>query len=316
MAKCDVTPSPPHPITGLVWDIKKYAIHDGPGIRTTVFFKGCPLCCRWCCNPESQEAVPEIIYFEEKCSHCDRCRTVCPSGAISVDRKGNRCISRNQCDACGLCAAICPSKALNVVGKRMTVSDVLSEVLSDASFYQRSGGGLTITGGEPAAQPQFAYHLLRQYKSEERGRHTAIETCGFVPWSDLRLVIEQTDLVLYDIKHMDGESHLRATGADNQLILENAQRVAESGGRLVVRFPLIPGFNDSEENIRRTADFASKLQTVQGIDILPYHRLGEPKYRRLGRRYSLTKVRPILKVRLSETQKLLEGYGLRVGIGG
>jgi pyruvate formate lyase activating enzyme len=205
---------------------------------------------------------------------------------------------------------------MNIVGKRMTAPELLRVILGDAVFYERSGGGLTLTGGEPGAQPEFACQLLRQFKLEERGGHAGIETCGFVPWSDLRRILEHTDLVLFDIKHMDAEKHLRSTGVDNQLILQNAKRIAESGVRLVIRFPLIPGFNDSEENIRRTADFARQLPGVEELDLLPYHRLGESKYRRLGRKYKLFRARPLDRSRLAEIRTLLESYGLRVKIGG
>lgn len=316
MPRYDSKSPPVLPLTGLIWDIKKYAIHDGPGIRTNVFFKGCPLRCPWCCNPEAQGSEPEVVHLKENCIHCNRCLAVCPSGAISVDKRGTRRILRSRCNTCGLCAIHCPNQAMNIVGKRMTASEILSEVLRDAVFYERSGGGLTLTGGEPLAQPDFVCELLRQYKIEERGAHAAIETCGFVPWSDLRHILEYTDLVLYDIKHMDAQKHLRSTGVNNKLILQNAQRIAESGVRLVIRFPLIPGFNDTEENIRRTADFARQLPGVEELDLLPYHRLGESKYRRLGRKYQLSRARPLDRSRLAEIRALLESYGLRVKIGG
>jgi pyruvate formate lyase activating enzyme len=316
MPKRDAEGLPVRPLTGLIWDIKKYAIHDGPGIRTTVFFKGCPLRCPWCCNPEAQGSEPEIIHVKENCIHCNHCLAVCPSWAISVDKKGTRRIFRSRCNTCGFCATHCPNQAMNIVGKRMTASEILRVVLRDAVFYERSGGGLTLSGGEPAAQPEFACQLLRQFKLEERGGHTAIETCGFVPWSNLQRILEHTDLVLYDIKHMDAQRHLRSTGVDNKLILQNAKLIPESGVRLVIRFPLIPGFNDSEENIRRTADFARQLPGVEELHILPYHRLGEPKYLRLGRKYKLSGVRPLERSRLAKIRTLLESYGLRVKIGG
>lgn len=304
------------PITGLIWDIKKYAIHDGPGIRTLVFLKGCPLRCPWCCNPESQDLRLEIIWLAENCIHCSRCLDICSTHAISEEAGQKKRIDRNLCDFCGVCVNHCPNQALNLIGKRVTVDEVLKEVIEDAVFYARSGGGLTLTGGEPAAQPGFAFELLRQYKVRERGRHTALETCGFVDWPTLSHLLEYTDLVLYDIKHMDSDRHLRVTGVRNELILKNARRIAKSRSRLVIRLPLIPGFNDTEENIRRTASFASNLPGVEEIDLLPYHRLGEPKYIRLGRDYPFTGIRTLSPSRLAEIRSVVESYGLRVKIGG
>ncbi|MGQ9648234.1 MAG: glycyl-radical enzyme activating protein [Thermodesulfobacteriota bacterium] len=304
------------PVTGLIWDIKKYAIHDGPGIRTLVFLKGCPLRCLWCCNPESQDLRPEIIWLAENCIRCNRCLDMCPSHAISEGAGQKKRIDRNLCDFCGICVNRCPNQALNLVGKRMTVDEVLKEVVEDSIFYTRSGGGLTLTGGEPTAQPDFAYELLRQYKVRERGRHTALETCGFVDWPTLSHLLEYTDLVLYDIKHMDSGCHFRLTGVSNELILQNARRIAKSCSHLVIRLPLIPGINDTEENIRRTASFALKLPGVEEIDLLPYHRLGEPKYGRLGREYPFVGTIALSPSRLAEIRSLVESYGLRVNVGG
>lgn len=304
------------PITGLIWDTKKYAIHDGPGIRSLVFLKGCPLRCPWCCNPESQGLYPEIIWLAENCIHCNRCVEICPSHAISEEAGQKKRIDRNHCDFCGLCVNHCPNQALNLVGKRMTVDEVLKEVIEDAIFYARSGGGLTLTGGEPTAQPDFAYELLRQYKVRERGEHTAIETCGYVDWPTLSHLLEYTDLVLYDIKHMDSGRHFRVTGVGNELILQNARRIAKSRSRLVIRLPLIPGINDTVENIKKTSAFARKLAGVEEIDLLPYHRLGEPKYARLGRDYPFAGIRTLYPSRLAEIRSLIESYGLRVKIGG
>jgi pyruvate formate lyase activating enzyme len=205
---------------------------------------------------------------------------------------------------------------MSILGKRMTVPELSEVILRDSVFYGRSGGGLTLSGGEPGAQPEFAGQLLRHFKLEERGGHTGIETCGFVPWPSLCRILEHTDLVLYDIKHMDAQIHLKSTGVDNRLILQNAKRIAGSGVRMIIRFPLIPGFNDSEENIRGTADFTRQLPGVEDLDLLPYHRLGESKYRRLGRTYQFSRVTPLDLSRLTEIRALFESYGLRVKIGG
>ena len=306
----------PSSLAGSIWEIKRYALHDGPGIRTTVFLKGCPLRCLWCCNPESQCSETEISWLQENCIGCDHCLHVCPAEAISLDEQGKRLIHTEQCDLCGLCAERCPGDALQMLGKRVTVDEVLREVAKDSVFYSRSQGGLTLSGGEPALQPEFASEILRRYKIEERGRHTAIETCGHVPWPHLSQVLEHTDLVLYDIKVMDSEEHRRSTGVDNGLILENVVRIARMGKQLIIRVPLIPGHNDTIENIRRTSSFARELPGVEELHLLPYHRLGEPKYPRLGREYALQGTAALLPEQVDALRRVVEAYGLRVRIGG
>ena len=263
---------------GWIWDLKKYALHDGPGIRTTVFFKGCPLTCLWCCNPESHRSGSEVVWIKERCLACDLCLETCPLGSIHVDAAGGRRVDERTCDHCGICATRCPGDALNLTGRLTDVDEILREVAKDSAFYDRSGGGLTLSGGEPLAQAEFACELLRRYKDGEFGSSTVVETCGAVEWEALALVLPHTDLFLYDLKHTDSDEHRRLTGVGNERILENARRIAAAGKKLVVRLPLIPGCNDDDENLRRTAQFARELPGVDQIDILPYHRLGEPKY--------------------------------------
>jgi pyruvate formate lyase activating enzyme len=224
---------------GWIWDIKRYALHDGPGIRTTVFVKGCPLRCQWCCNPESQSFRPEAAWIGERCLNCGLCEQVCPHGAISHDG-GRRYVDHQLCDLCGECARRCPGEALQIMGRRVFVDEVLAEISRDSVFFSRSGGGLTISGGEPLAQPEFVAELLRRYKTEEKGLSTAVETCGHAEWPMVARVGRYTDLFLFDLKHMDPGEHFRLTGVGNRLILENAARLAESGHTLVIRLPLIP----------------------------------------------------------------------------
>jgi pyruvate formate lyase activating enzyme len=303
------------PVLGWIWDLKRYALHDGPGIRTTVFFKGCPLRCPWCCNPESQSFDPEISWLGENCLGCNRCLETCPRGAIEF-RDGVRRIDMAGCDLCGRCVDACPGRALVQVGRLTSVSELLCEVVRDGVFFQRSGGGLTLSGGEPAVQPLFARELLRRYKTEEYGLHTALETCGYAPWEDLAGVLEYTDLVLYDIKIMDPRGHQQATGVDNRLILDNARRIAATGKSLVIRLPLIPGHTDSEENVAAIAAYARELPGVEEIHLLPYHRLGEPKYRRLGRPYALEAVATYPRARAAALADLVRGAGLCAQVGG
>jgi len=301
---------------GLIFDIRRYTLHDGPGVRTTVFFKGCPLNCLWCCNPESQVGQPELIWIRERCLGCDLCLTVCPQEALRGTGDGGKAVDRGRCDRCGRCAERCPGEALNLIGRRVTVDEVLAEVTRDALYFEGSGGGLTLSGGEPLAQPEFAAELLWRYMHEEKGDNTAVETCGFVEWPAIEMLSADVDLFLYDLKHMDPAEHLRWTGRDNRLILENARRLARAGRSLVIRLPLVAGINDSRENLEATAEFALSLSSVKRIDLLSYHRLGEPKYRRLDRDYPLGGQPPLTAERIAWARRILEQRGLEVRIGG
>lgn len=302
---------------GLIFDIRPYSIHDGPGVRTTVFFKGCPLACRWCCNPESQAGQPELVWVRERCLGCDLCLAACPRDALHPADGGARVIDLQRCDCCGQCAERCPGEALNLIGRWRSVDEVLAEVARDALYFEASGGGLTLSGGEPLAQADFAAELLRRYKEEEKGAHAAVETCGFVEWPVLERVAAHVDLFLYDIKHMDPAEHLRLTGRDNRLILDNARRLAHAGRALVIRVPLIAGINDSREALQAVADFTrSSLPGVRRIDLLPYHRLGEPKYQRLGKDYALKGVPALASEAVARARDILAAQGLEVAVGG
>jgi pyruvate formate lyase activating enzyme len=301
--------------TGMIFDIRKYTIHDGPGVRTTVFFKGCPLACAWCCNPESQARSPELVWVRERCLGCDGCLEVCPRDALGTG-EGGRTIDRAACDGCGRCAERCPGGALNLLGRWVTVDEVLAEVARDALYFEGSGGGLTLSGGEPLAQPEFAAELLRRYKCEEKGRHTAVETCGYAEWGVVERIAPLVDLFLYDLKVMAPEAHVRLTGRDNRPILANAERLARGGHGLVLRLPLIGGVNDSEANLTATAEFARSLPGVTRIDLLPYHRLGEPKYGRLARDYPLAGRPAFPEERVAWAKGVLEAGGLTVHVGG
>jgi pyruvate formate lyase activating enzyme len=270
--------------SGIVFNIQKYSVHDGPGIRTVVFLKGCPLRCRWCSNPESQKPQPELVYNPKKCltlERCVRCLEVCTAGAIK-NGEGNRIqVDRETCTECLLCTKACPSLALNVYGETMTVSQVIDTVEEDSSFYSRSGGGLTISGGEPMHQVEFTVSLLKEAK--RRRINTAMETCGFCQWEDLQEACGLLDTLLYDVKSMDPEKHRIFTGISNELILENLQRARQGYPQLPiwVRTPVVPGFNDDPEDIRQI------LAHIQGMpntcfEALDYHRMGKPKYEYLG----------------------------------
>lgn len=265
--------------SGIVFNIQRFSVHDGPGIRTTVFLKGCPLKCFWCQNPESQKRRPEIFLDPEKCTGCAHCVSVCPTGA-SMLRDGHSAIKRYQCEGCGLCVDDCQNEARTLIGKYVTVSEVVNVVMRDKKFYDNSGGGVTLSGGEPFRQPEFAGAILKSCK--EAGVHTAIETCGYAPWPTIKRLLDYTDLVFYDIKCIDPKKHRDATGQSNELILENARKLVRCI-KMRVRVPLVTGFNDSPDEVKAIVNFVkNELGSVE-IDLLPYNKLGECKYRRLDR---------------------------------
>lgn len=260
--------------SGVVFNIQRFSIHDGPGIRTTVFMKGCPLRCFWCQNPESQSGRPEILLDRRKCTLCGACHTVCPNGAVRLEESGP-VFDRHICRGCGRCAVVCPSEARSISGKRMTVEEVMREVLKDLKFYENSGGGVTLSGGEPLAQPDFARLIFKGCKQAEL--HTTLDTCGYAPWPDIEKLLEYVDLVLFDIKHLDASKHQEAAGQDNLLILENARKILKLKP-MRIRVPLIPGFNDSSEAVSGIAAFVKSELGCRDLDLLPYNRMGEVKY--------------------------------------
>lgn len=274
---------------GYVFNIQPYTLHDGPGIRTMVFLNGCPLRCQWCSNPESQSPLPELGLKVSKCigiGQCGLCIPVCPTHALTANKDGKASITRDYCNACFACTAECPCEALHVFGSLRSVDEVMQAVEADSVFYGRSGGGMTLSGGEPLLQGEFAIELLREAK--RRRIDTAIETCGYVDWQVLKEAAVYTNTVFFDIKCVDAAKHQAFTGVDNTLIMSNLCKLAEQFPQLsiVVRTPLVPGFNDSAEDITRIIEFLRQLRAVT-YAVLPYHRLGTPKYEYLGREYPL-----------------------------
>ncbi|MFO8102000.1 MAG: glycyl-radical enzyme activating protein [Dehalococcoidia bacterium] len=294
-----------------IFDIQRYSINDGPGIRTTVFFKGCPLRCLWCDNPESQSRLPQLFYFKSLCARCHRCISVCPNEAISVGPDDEVITDRSKCKACGACTVVCPKEARVITGKLMTLDEVLNIIKQDTPFYRNSGGGMTASGGEAAAQPEFLIELLKRCR--ENGIHTTLDTTGYVPPETMERILEHTDLVLMDIKHLDPVRHEEITGVSNDIILQNARKIAEIGKPMWIRFPLIPGCTDSDGNVDATADFVLSLK-LNRIDILPYHRMGMGKYERLGMEYPLAEVPPYPEEQQEKVRTRLESKGLEVRV--
>jgi pyruvate formate lyase activating enzyme len=280
---------------GLVFNIQRFSLHDGPGIRDLVFMKGCPLRCRWCFNPESQKDHPEVSYNASRCigrAECGRCLDRCSERAIKVADGGTVSIDWKLCTNCGKCALSCPAQAIKLIGEYKSVDEVVKVVEEDGVFYSRSRGGVTISGGESSSQAEFVFELLA--KCQSRGINTAIETCGYSAWENMAQICMHADLVFYDIKHMDPHMHKAYTGVDNKIILENLKRLSREfpSISIVVRTPIIPGFTDSEDNIQKIARFVSAIRNPKKYDLLPYHRFGEPKYGQLGRDYPLSGIKP------------------------
>ena len=290
---------------GVVFDVKRYALHDGPGIRTTIYLKGCPLACVWCHNPEGQAPAPEIVYWERRCIGCGRCVAVCP--------QGDAALGGPSCERCGACVTVCPAGAREWIGRWMTVDEVMGQVERDVIFYDQSGGGVTFSGGEPLSQPAFLGALLAA--AREREIQTAVDTTGYAPPGVVQAIAPHVDLFLYDLKLVDDEAHRRTTGVSNRLCLENLRRLAAAGRQIRVRVPIIPGITDVDGNLEAIGRLVCELNLGE-IDLLPYHRTAADKYGRLQRDYGLAATRPPEPARMVELAERLIKWGLTVRIGG
>jgi pyruvate formate lyase activating enzyme len=294
-----------------VFEIERFALHDGPGIRTTVFLKGCPLSCPWCANPESQSGRKQLMHFPNLCVACGACARACPTGTAVLKREGIA-FDRQQCVGCETCARVCPAGAIRFSGARMTPEAILDEVLRDLAYYEKTGGGMTVSGGEPLAQREGLTALLDL--ARKAGLHTAVETSGQASAEALDAVLERADLILFDLKHCDPDVFTRVTGGDLGLILKNLARAAQSG-RVIVRIPVIPGFNTDEATLTGILRLAA-ARGVREAHLLPYHVLGRNKYPQLGMEYGWNATQPLDKSELTPWIERAASLGMTLKIGG
>jgi pyruvate formate lyase activating enzyme len=297
---------------GIIFNIQRYSLDDGPGMRTTVFVKGCPLSCLWCSNPESQDSQPMVTYRYTSCKGCGTCVKTCPKNAVTLDGDGVH-IDRTVCDRCGECVKGCVYDALRLTGEVVTVEKLMKTIKRDKVYYQTSGGGVTCSGGEILMQPDFVAEIFRQCHAE--GIHTCADTCGYGPEEAMRKILEHSDLVYFDIKHMNADRHREYTGVDNEIILKNLSIALASGVSVVIRVPLIPEHNDSEENLRAMAGYVSKLGSgIDHVCILPYHNYGANKYRMIDKTYPLEGLRKLTPEEEERAKNIIEGFGLKCKI--
>jgi len=298
---------------GIIFNIERYCLHDGPGIRTVVFLKGCPLRCFWCQNPEGLSQEKEIQFISRNCIMCRTCASICPTQAHQFV-ENRHIFLREKCIKCGKCVEYCPAKALQYTGKEVSVEEVVEEILQDKAYYDLSNGGVTLSGGEPLMQPKFSEAILKECKLKDI--HTAIETSLFAPWKSIEMILPYVDLIMFDIKHIDSNMHKRVTGVSNELILKNARKLLfEVKTPLIVRTPIVPTVNDSNEVVIKIAEFIHYSNNLEYYELLPFHKLGQSKYQNLGLEYPAKDLERPSKEKMLELAKAAESIGVKVKIG-
>ena len=299
-------------VNGLIFDIKRFAVHDGPGIRTTVFLKGCPLSCWWCHNPEGISNKHEIIYYDYKCIACKKCIDICTQNALKrVNNKLER--SFEICSVCGDCVEVCPTASQQIIGQKITPEEIISEIEKDRLFFESSSGGVTFSGGEPLMQHVFLKEVLNMCKN--RAIHTALDTSGYSPTETFNTILKYIDLFLYDLKILDDEQHKKYTGVSNKIIIKNLETLQKKRKDVILRFTIINKITNTKENLRNIQNFVSSLKGINEVDILPFHNVKE-KYNRLGKDYKLNDIQPPSKEDILIIKELFEQEGLNVKIGG
>jgi pyruvate formate lyase activating enzyme len=300
----------PSNLSGMIFNIQRHSTEDGPGIRTTIFFKGCYMRCTWCHNPEGINSFPELVWYEVRCIGFKACMEACPTKALELTKEGV-VIKRNYCNVCGECVKACPASALEVLGRVMTVDEVVGEASRDKVFYEKSGGGVTLSGGEPSMQPAFSIAIMRALR--QQGVHLALDSCGGTSWKILHPLIKLADLILLDLKLMDESDHRRYTGIPLKRVLLNAREIAQTKKTIWVRTPVIPGYTDTEENVRHIARFIkSELPTVGRYELLAFNNVCAPKYQRLDRHWELEKESPMSEEKMERLVSIAKEEGVNV----
>lgn len=305
---------------GIIFNTQKYSIYDGPGVRTIIFIKGCPLKCKWCSNPEGISKNFDIMYVDERCTKCGKCVSFCSKGIHNIKKAHDGIIVHEidrqiKCDGCKLCQSKCPSEAVRIAGEEKTVKEIINIIEQDSLFYITSGGGVTLSGGEVASQPEFALEILKACKS--RGIHTAIETCGQASWEIYKELSKYVDLFLYDLKHIDPDEHKNLVGVNNYKILTNMAKLFSINANIIVRMPMVKGLNDQEWALKGAMKFINKIsegKNLKGIEILPYHKLGVNKYQQLGKEYSIKEDLTYSQSELEKIEDFVKEFDLPVQV--